>query len=204
MSFHSRLPQPGSHWFQERQKLRKKTHPSGEEVRTVGARESKAQERRGADRAKSIPSTPKLVATQLLSIAPAQRCLRATPPLRAPGGLLVSRQPLTRGANQRAAFARPPPLAPGARIPRGRGRRAPPWLPREAGRGAGAGAGSRGGVVRPVKIGGGGGGTAHSRQLSVRRSHRAAPAGGCPRQPPASVASSSSAQVSPCSPPPQV
>lgn len=98
----------------------------------------------------------------------------------------------------------PPPSAPGARIPRGLGRRAPPWLPREAGLGAGAGAGRRGGVVRPVKIGGGGGRTAHSPQLSGGRSLRTAPAGGCPRQPPASVISSSNAQVSPRSPPPQV
>lgn len=51
-------------------------------------------------------------------------------------------------------------------------------------------------MVRPVKIGGGGGGTAHSRQLPGGHSHRAAPARGCPRQPPASVASSSSVQVS--------
>lgn len=59
-------------------------------------------------------------------------------------------------------------------------------------------------MVRPVKIGGGGGRTAHSPQLSGGLSLRTAPSGGCPSQPPASVTSSSNAQVSPRSHPPQV
>lgn len=142
--------------------------------------------------------------TKRLSIAPARCCLLVTPPLCAAGGLLVSRQPLTEEPIRRRRSSGPPPSARGARIPRGPGRRAPPWLPREAGRGAGAGAGRRGGVVRPVKIGGGGGRTAHSPQLSGGLSLRTAPSGGCPSQPPASVTSSSNAQVSPRSHPRQV
>lgn len=54
-----------------------------------------------------------------------------------------------------------------------------------------------GGVVRPYKNEGGGGRAAHLVQLSGGCSDRAAPVGGCPRQGPAPVVSSSAAQVSP-------
>lgn len=56
-------------------------------------------------------------------------------------------------------------------------------------------------MARQYKNGGGGGATAHSVQLPGGCSVRAAPAGGCPRQRPASVVSSSAAQVSPQPPP---
>lgn len=123
--------------------------------------------------------------------------LLAPPPLPAAEDLLVSWQPFTRGANQRAPFALPLRQRPGRRIPRGRLGSAPLWLPREGRpRGGGRGGDRGGGVVRPNKNGGGGGRTAHSVPLPRGRSDRAAPAGGCPRQVPASVASSSTSQVS--------
>lgn len=60
--------------------------------------------------------------------------------------------------------------------------------------------GGDGGVVPPYKNGGGGGAAAHLVPLPGGCRGRAAPAGACPRQGPASVASSSIAQVSPRSP----
>lgn len=52
-------------------------------------------------------------------------------------------------------------------------------------------------MVRSFKNGGGGGRTVHSVPLPGGCSDRAAPAGGCPRQGPASVVSSAAARVSP-------
>lgn len=117
------------------------------EVRTLGAREGKDQEpqrRRRADRAKVSPQLLNWWRHSPLSIAPAQRCLRATPPLRASGGLLVSRQPLTRRANQRAAFARAPAVSAGRKDPAGP-RPARPALAPPGGRPRGGG---RGGEAR--------------------------------------------------------
>lgn len=155
-----------------------------------------------AESRKRVPITPKLgggVNPAPLYCACAVLPPLAPPPLPAAEGLLVSRQPFTRGANQRAPFALPSPSAPRRKDPVGAGPAPPrPSLPWE-GRLRGGGGG--GGVVKPYKNGGGGGRTAHSVSLPGGCSDRAAPAGGCPRQGPASVVSSSAAQVSPRSPP---
>lgn len=154
---------------------------------------------------KRVSVTPKLRGRQ-----PGRPVLRlrsatsfSTPPLPAAEDLLVSRQPFTRGANQRAAFALPSPSAPRRKDPVGSAPPLPaPRSPGRAGLGAGVGAGvDRGGVARPYKNGGGGGKNAHSVPLLGGCSDRAAPAGGCPRQGPTSVVSSSAAQVSPWPPP---
>lgn len=118
--------------------------------------------------------------------------------------LLVSGQPFTRRANQRAQFAGPSQAAPGRRDPEGAGSAS--LLPPPGGRLRGGGRGGGGGWRRVwrFKNGGGGGGTAHLVPLPGGCSGRAAPAGGCRRQPPAFVVASSSTQVSPGSPPPKV
>lgn len=97
----------------------------------------------------------------------------------------------------------PSPSASRRKDPAGAGSALPcPLLPGEAGLGAGAGAGvAAGGVDRRYKIEGGGGLAAHLVQLLGGCRVRAAPAGGCPRQGPDCVNSSSTAQVSPGSPP---
>lgn len=141
-----------------------------------------------AESRKRVPITPKLggggqPSPSLLRLRSATSFSTPPPPLPAAEGLLVSRQPFTRGANQRAPFALPLPSAPRRKDPVGAGsaplRPLLPWKGRLRGGG--------GGVVKPYKNGGGGGRSAHSVPLLGGCSDRAAPAGGCPRQGPASV-----------------
>lgn len=115
-------------------------------------------------------------------IAPAQCPSGAPSPRPTTEDLLVSRQPFSREANQRAPLARPSPSASRRKDPVGAGSALPcPALPGEAGLGAGAGAGAAGGgVVRPYKNEGGGGPEAHLVPLPGGPGDRAAPAGGLP------------------------
>lgn len=130
------LPAPG---------IRKKTHPpgskqgGGENCRGKGRQRPGVAERSGADRGRSVPSTPKLVATQLLSYcacatlppgnpAPSRlrrfTCLSATidPGSQSEGG--VRPAPAVSAGRKDPAGPRParPALAPLGGRPRGGGR----------------------------------------------------------------------------------